>query len=54
MATCKMVKCMVKTPHSLTALVKNTELKMLKTLNKRLIIIWMNNITPKIIPVRTK
>ena len=43
---------MLKKPHSLTELVKNTQLKMLKTLNKRVIIIWMNNIKPKMIPVR--
>ena len=54
MVACKMVKCMVKKPHGLTELVKNTLSKMLKTLNKKIIIIWMNNITPKMIPVRTE
>ena len=49
-----MVKCMLKKSHSLTELEKSTWLKTLKTLNKKLIIIWMNNITPKMIPVRTE
>ena len=35
MVTCKMVKYMLKKIHSLTELVKSTQLKMLKTLNKK-------------------
>ena len=54
MVACKIVKYIVKKLHSLTELVKNTKLKMLKTLNKKLIIIWMNNIIPNMIPVRTE
>ena len=33
---------------------KKNLVKMLKSLNKKLIIIWMNNKTPKMIPVRCR
>ena len=48
------LKCSNLKLHSLTGLVKNNLLKMLKTLNKRLIIILTNSMTSKMIPVRTE
>ena len=47
-------KCSNLKLYSLTGLVKNNLLKMLKTLNKRLIIILTNSMTSKMIPVRTE
>ena len=44
-----MLLCSTLTQDSLTATIKNTLLEMLKTLNKRLITIWANNKTSKII-----
>ena len=41
-------------PHSLSEIVKNNKLEMLKMLKRRLIILWTNNITSKVIPVKTE
>ena len=47
-----MLKCLNLKPHSLTELVKNTSLKMLRAPSKKLIIIWTNSSTSKMTPVR--
>ena len=44
------LKCPNLKPHSLTGLVKHNFLKMLKTLKRKLIILW----TSEVIPVRTE
>ena len=42
-----MLKCLNLKSHSLTVLVKNNQLKMPRTLSKRLLILWKNSMTSK-------
>ena len=53
MVTCKMVKCRFK-KSQFDRVSKKHLVKSVKNTKKKLIIIWMNNITPKMIPVRAE